>query len=407
MRNILFLSHPYHRGGVTQWMADAFNEWNDNFGNAYFVTVQPKQIFISAPDRPEVRTMLSCSYQQHLFFASVGRLFELGTLEYKASTYRKIIKKVIYQGTPVIPSDDEACWMAAAACADRNPMVAILHADEELYFQLVEKYKAFVCVFICVSSRILIKLLKRYPQFSNRAIALPCGILVDQFTLAPDKAEIIAWVGRLSRYQKRAQDIIPLFEIVREKWPACRLQVLGHGDYSETIITEAEQLELRDSVEITGWVDSAEIRRRLSKTKVFLQTSDFEGTSVAMMEALASGCTVVSTRVSGAEDLESLPEAGDVIYLYSIGNIEEGARLMINAIRDHNLTSSEKARSLASKYFDCKVNIKILFNFTDEVMRQEVKFRSWTISVVKIYISPLIALVRWSKRLLNNFLIKG
>src|SRR5690606_29206428 len=100
---------------------------------------------------------------------------------------QRIVARNTASGIPLIASNDESAWMAAASCAKRNPFVAVLHGDEVAYFDLVAKYKRFITAFICVSGRILDKLVAIHPDVSRRAIAIPCGILIDEYQPSPVK----------------------------------------------------------------------------------------------------------------------------------------------------------------------------------------------------------------------------
>jgi len=370
MNEVCFLSHPYHRGGVTQWMANSFNILNNQLAPAYFISINPSQHFISGANRPLVLSLLHTKWQHNIFLSNQGKSFELGTTEYRASVYKRLINNNVPTGTPLIPSDDEACWMAAAGCAAHYPMVAILHADEEIYFSLLNQYQHYVSVCICVSNRILGQLKIRFPQLASRAMAIPCGIPVEDFFPATSKENMITWIGRLSRYQKRAQDIIPVFKHARDLGLNFTLQILGHGDYDSAIKEEINRANLKETVALPGWVNSEQVSNSLSKAKVFLQTSDFEGTSVAMMEALASGCSIVSTRVSGVEDLCSLEEAQNVIYLYEPGDMETGARLLHQAAMTVDVHTVQQARVLALQFFDCNRNNRKLIDFVNRVTSQ-------------------------------------
>lgn len=390
---ICFLCHPYHRGGVTQWMANAFNVWNARIGNASFVTIKPRSQFISALERPEIISLLDQRYSKNVLFSSGGRIFELSNVEYRAKQYSDLLKTFLPVGVPVVPSDDESCWMAAATCSDTNPMIAVLHADEEVYFKLVDKYKQHIYAFVCVSQRILNTLLRRYPEFATRALALPCGILVENYNPAAAKEDVIVWAGRLSKYQKRAQDIIPIFKDVQKTLPGHKLVVMGTGDYFDAIKAEVGQ-DMEPAVSFTGWVSEAEIANILSQSKILLQTSDFEGTSVAMMEALASGCAIVSSRVSGVEDLESLEDAKNTIYCFNAGDVPAAAQKIHEASLASNTVTAQQARKLAVENFDCYSNSKKLLTFLGKVFASPRHASALKLKRVRVYLGYFLAVVR-------------
>jgi glycosyltransferase involved in cell wall biosynthesis len=66
--------------------------------------------------------------------------------------------------------------------------------------------------------------------------------------------------------------------------------------------TRYEQI-LRDSgVEVTGWLSQAQVRERLQRAAVYVQTSRWEGMPMAVLQALAMGLPCVVTNVVGNRD---------------------------------------------------------------------------------------------------------
>lgn len=89
--------------------------------------------------------------------------------------------------------------------------------------------------------------------------------------------------------------------LVKERVPAARFVIVGDGELRSRIEQRARDLDLEDSVILTGWrSDLPEIYADLD---VLALTSLNEGTPVSVIEAMASGCPVVSTRVGGVPDL--------------------------------------------------------------------------------------------------------
>jgi len=83
--------------------------------------------------------------------------------------------------------------------------------------------------------------------------------------------------------------------------PAARFVIVGDGDLRTAVEQQAHELGIADRVLFTGW------RRDLSgiyaDLDVLVVSSDNEGTPVSAIEAMASSCPVVATRVGGLPDL--------------------------------------------------------------------------------------------------------
>src|ERR1700749_2838446 len=122
-QRIAFLCHPYHRGGVTRWMADAAIAYAQKGLEVYFITVDPEKEFFSAKGR---ETLLQLLAEQKgivkLVKVKAGSEFEFGTTEYRAYVYQKLLAQ-LPPGTPVILSDDVAVWAAGASLHESCPII--------------------------------------------------------------------------------------------------------------------------------------------------------------------------------------------------------------------------------------------------------------------------------------------
>lgn len=348
---ITLICHPYHRGGVTSWMVDFFNLGVNQKKNISFLTLDPKEQFISAKDRPKIIEMLDPSGM--LIKQEVGYTFELGLRNFKIETYRNLILTYVPKGSVLIPSDDEVIWAACASVAADYIFCGVLHSDDAYYYNLYEKYNTYTAAMVSVSERIQRKL-----SNLQNGYVIPCGIPLDKFDYKQTKKNQIAWIGRLEEYQKRVSDIIPITKKILQNYPNWKFYIVGNGAEYENIKTQIEEQDLNDSVYLVGWKESDFIRNLLSESKILLQTSNFEGMSVAMMEALGSGCQILSTEVSGVEDLNSHIGAKDIVETYPIGDIEKAYDGFLGLIHSDQNGLAKKASDLAKAEFSIEACFK-------------------------------------------------
>ncbi|TYP83848.1 glycosyltransferase involved in cell wall biosynthesis [Nitrosomonas communis] len=102
---------------------------------------------------------------------------------------------------------------------------------------------------------------------------------------------LILGVGRLHR-QKDFPTLIRAFAIAHKKRDL-RLVIVGEGSERRMLETLSHQLGVQDSVLMPGFVDNP--FAWMSHASLFVLSSAWEGFALVLLEALASGCPVIST----------------------------------------------------------------------------------------------------------------
>lgn len=109
--------------------------------------------------------------------------------------------------------------------------------------------------------------------------------------LAPGQPPVILGVGRLHP-QKDFPMLLNAFALVRKRTNA-RLIILGQGDDRPALEAQVQQMGIGDDVSLPGFAENPYAYMRNSA--VFALSSRHEGLPTVLIEALASGCPVVST----------------------------------------------------------------------------------------------------------------
>lgn len=120
----------------------------------------------------------------------------------------------------------------------------------------------------------------------------PAGALRRELGIAPD-VPVIGTLARLAR-QKRVGRLLRM----TARLPAVRCLVAGEGPRRDDLEALARRCGVERRVRFLGHRD--DVGDVLDALDLFVLTSEREGLSNAMLEAMASGVPVVSTRVSGA-----------------------------------------------------------------------------------------------------------
>ncbi len=147
----------------------------------------------------------------------------------------------------------------------------------------------------------------------SRIVVLPLGLDLQRFAEAPRKpggfraqynipAEVplIGVIGRLVPI-KNHRLFLEAARMLCDMQPNAHFVIVGDGETRSKLEALVDEFGLTGHVHFTGWVkDVAPVYADLDLTVI---SSDNEGTPVSLIEALASGCPVVSTAVGGVPDL--------------------------------------------------------------------------------------------------------
>jgi glycosyltransferase involved in cell wall biosynthesis len=177
------------------------------------------------------------------------------------------------------------------------------------------------------------------------------GIDVDKFTSHPAHptaalpAFRIGSVGRLVPAKDHVT-LIRSFAIVSAAMPTAELHILGDGPCRAAISQTAESLGVTNRVFLHG--AGLDVPGFLSALDLFVLSSIDEGLPISLMEALAAGLPVVSTRLPGLTELA--PE--NVVAGYCIrGHPESLAEQILRATNRHDLPAlGEAARRWAQRF---------------------------------------------------------
>lgn len=113
-------------------------------------------------------------------------------------------------------------------------------------------------------------------------------------------APTVAIVGRLVP-QKAHERFLRAADVVSRTVPEARFLIVGEGPRRESIERSIQAAGLGDRVRLTGRRSDA--REIIARAQVLVFSSEWEGLSIAALEALAAGTPVISTDVQGMREL--------------------------------------------------------------------------------------------------------
>lgn len=103
------------------------------------------------------------------------------------------------------------------------------------------------------------------------------------------------WVVSVARLQpqKNHKLLLDAFAEFTKEYPEYQLHLFGIGELEEELRKRAKQLKIEDKVIFRGF--SSNVKEEIWDSAMFVLSSDYEGISNSMIEALAMGIPVIST----------------------------------------------------------------------------------------------------------------
>jgi glycosyltransferase involved in cell wall biosynthesis len=152
-------------------------------------------------------------------------------------------------------------------------------------------------------------------------------------------------VGRLNKAKNHVL-LVRAFRDVVQTIPGAELHILGEGECRREIETCVNELGLDDRVRLHGF--SPDVPAFLQTLDVFVLSSSSEGLPLAVLEAMAAGLPIVSTRMPGVEEVA--PE-GRVAWYCAPDQAGELASAMTQAALHEDLASVGAAACQLAKSF--------------------------------------------------------
>jgi glycosyltransferase involved in cell wall biosynthesis len=143
---------------------------------------------------------------------------------------------------------------------------------------------------------------------SEQIEVVPNGVDLETFRpaepapAAQDQPLKLLTVGRLSA-TKRLSLLIEAVEHLRATGAQVKLDIIGGGALEAELRQLLDRKQLRDAVTLAGRHSAREMPEIYCRHNVFVSASSQEGMSNAMLEAMASGLPIVTTRCEGLDEL--------------------------------------------------------------------------------------------------------
>lgn len=165
---------------------------------------------------------------------------------------------------------------------------------------------------------------------------------------------LIGAVGRLEA-QKRFDLLLDAFAALRRDWSEIRLVIVGDGTLRSPLEAQAQRLELGTSVTFLG--HRLDIAALHSAFDFFVQSSEYEGTPNAVLEAMAMETPIVATDVGGTRELAFHDVHGLIVPALDVAALAQGmARLLSDPASARTRAVAARERIEAELSFDARTH---------------------------------------------------
>lgn len=255
------------------------------------------------------------------------------------------------------------------------PVVLHLHGSEmkPFYNSLPPFFQKLVRYHLEKATRVIV-LSESWRSFvasiapAARITVVPNYVTVPALPVPSDrKPQDILFLGLIGP-RKGTFDLIHAFASIAPQYPDARLIIGGNGQVAEARQL-VQQVGMEKRIHLAGWVGQEEKKALLDKSGIYVLPSYNEGLPMSVLEAMAAGLAVVTTKVGGIPELITdqvdglLVEAGDRAALSAamaaiLGNDETRLRL------------AHAGRERIKSHYSDEVMLPVLDNIYAECERQ-------------------------------------
>jgi glycosyltransferase involved in cell wall biosynthesis len=149
--------------------------------------------------------------------------------------------------------------------------------------------------------------------------------------------------------------LIRAIPIVLKEEPNAKFIIAGIGSERENLEKQVKDLNISSWVQFLGWVNHEEMPKFLSRADIYISTSLDDGTSVSLLEAMASGAFPIVTDIPSNREWISDGENG---FLVPLEEERFLAEKIVEAIRNRDLMERSRDKNF------CLIKEKALWPVT-------------------------------------------
>lgn len=226
---------------------------------------------------------------------------------------------------------------------------------------------------VSIETKGLYKLLNKDNILKRKVDYIPNGFYNKgerQYVDFSSKENLIITVGRIGTYQKYNETLLEAFKEFAVNNKDWNLEIIGpiENDF-QNYIQEYFELNpnLFDRVFFTGAITNRDVlREKYKKAKIFVLSSRFEGFPLVYLEAIKSGCTIISSAITPAYDITDNERFGA---LFPIGGVVALGKALETAV--NNPAKMKKDCKLIQDFAELNYSWKNICKTIDNLIKKK------------------------------------
>jgi glycosyltransferase involved in cell wall biosynthesis len=237
----------------------------------------------------------------------------------------------------------------------RTPLIVTIHGSDfrigtmktvilkKIFVYVCEKAKHIICV-----SEVLKRDIEKLGIKGEKISGFPMGVDESFFSSSTNRG--VNRIGQSFTILSNRQ-LQPIYNIslliraipmVLKEEPNAKFIIAGIGSERENLEKQVEDLDISSRVQFLGWVNHEEMPKLLSRADIYVSTSLDDGTSVSLLEAMASGAFPIVTDILSNREWISDGENG---FLVPLSEERILARKIVEAIRNQDLIERSRDKN--------------------------------------------------------------
>lgn len=283
-------------------------------------------------------------------------LYSVTVLREKKSSMAKAIKN-IENGT-ILSTRNEHSVLLSKYGKEQVNKVAQLHHDHKFDGNLIKDFQnnySNIDYFVLLTELLrdeVEEMLKGHND-KTKCLCIPNFLEEEEIENLHKEKQVVA-VGRLHSV-KGFDRLLDIWAIVSKECPEWKLKIIGGGEEEASIKGKINELDLNNSVELTGMLNHEETMKEMSKSGVFAMTSHSEGFPFVLIEALMCSTPIVAFDVRVGP--RAIIDDGKEGYLIPDKELEQYANQLIKLMKDENLRNelSQNAKVKSKEFMKDKI----------------------------------------------------